>query len=69
MPPLRLTESQMARIADASCNLRPRDRGRFLEIIADRLGALTDPGDGDVNSVIRAAMALIEAQRARWFRP
>jgi hypothetical protein len=36
MLPLRLTDRQMSVITDAARHLRPRDRGRFLQDIAER---------------------------------
>jgi hypothetical protein len=69
MAPLRLTDEQLRMVADAARHLRSSDRGRFLEHIAERLRALAEPGDGDVNTAVRAAMALMEAERARWLSP
>jgi hypothetical protein len=69
MTPLRLTGEQLRTVMDAARHLRPSDRGRFLEHIAERLRALADPGDGDVNTAVRAAMALMGAERSQWLSP
>jgi hypothetical protein len=54
MPPLRLTDSQLAAIWAAAAPLAPRDRDPFVRAVGQALQECRDPGDGDVARAIRA---------------
>jgi type VI protein secretion system component VasK len=54
--PVRLTDAQMAAVMEAAKQLRPRDRSKLSQLIADELRGLADVGDGQVNAAIRSAM-------------
>jgi hypothetical protein len=62
--PIALTDLQLVTVIDAARHLRLRDRGAFLERIAEHLrGVVADPGDGDVDRAIRAAAAEMKGAR------
>jgi len=54
MPPIRLTDSELAAVLDACRPLQPRSRDQFLRDIAAELASLPVLGDGVVFRVIRA---------------
>jgi hypothetical protein len=62
MPPLALTNAQLATIQTLAAPLHPRDRGPFLERVAERLRGFESLGDGLVTRIAR------EAQR-EFFKP
>jgi hypothetical protein len=59
----RLTGPQLISVLAAAQTLNPRVRERFLESIARTLADRDEPGDGDVDRAIRAALAALHAQR------
>jgi hypothetical protein len=52
MPPLRLTDAELAAILNACRPLQPRDRDQFLKDIAAELASLPMLGDGAVHRAI-----------------
>ena len=64
--PICLTDVQLTSIMTAARQLRPRDRSKLLQLIADELRNLTDVGDGQVNTAIRTALAAMQGKRLRW---
>jgi hypothetical protein len=68
MPPLRLTDSQLVAITDAAKPLPPHTRPAFVRAVADKLGTIADPGDGDVGRAIRAVLAEMSDRRT-WLTP
>jgi hypothetical protein len=52
MPPLRLTDAELAAILNACRPLQPRDRDQFLKDIATELASLPMLGDGAVHRAI-----------------
>jgi hypothetical protein len=51
---VKLSDSQLAAVFDASRPLAVRDRDAFLRDLAAALAGIVDPGDGDVARAIRA---------------
>jgi hypothetical protein len=65
MPPISLSDSELAAIMDACRPLQPRDRDRFLKDIAAELAALPMLGDG----VVHRAIVTIQRRSERHLRP
>ena len=55
MPPIALTDDQLSALFAAAQPLARDRRDGFLVAVAEILGAIRDPGDGDVNRAIRKA--------------
>ena len=64
--PLRLTDAQMATVTAAARQLPMASRSGFLQQVAQELRDHADPGDGDVDRALRAALAAWADQRHRW---
>ena len=56
MPPIALTDAQLAAVMRACEPLAPRDRGAFLEAVADALHG-REIGDGTIGRAIRETQA------------
>jgi hypothetical protein len=55
MPPIALSDSQLAAVMTAARSLPPWRRDAFLRAIADDLSCLPEIGPGDIHRAIRAA--------------
>ncbi len=67
--PLRLTDAQMATVTAAARQLPWASRSDFLQRVAQELHDRADPGDGDVDRALRAALAVWADQQHRWIDP
>jgi hypothetical protein len=59
----------MSAVTDAARHLRPRDRGRFLEAIAERLRDRVEIGGGELTAPWRSASTAFEPERQAWLSP
>jgi hypothetical protein len=67
--PLRLTDAQMTAVTTAARQLPWASRSSFLQRVAWELREHADPGDGDVDRALRAALAEWADQQHRWIDP
>jgi hypothetical protein len=66
---LALSDQQMTRVMDAARHLPPRQRGQFLQAVAEQLRGCDHPGDGDLHRVLRAVSTDMEDERLTWVSP
>jgi hypothetical protein len=62
---LALSDQQMTRVR----HLPPRQRGQFLQAVAEQLRGCDHPGDGDLHRVLRAVSTDMEDERLTWVSP
>jgi hypothetical protein len=66
---LALSDQQMTRVMDAARHLPPRQRGQFLQAVAEQLRGRDHPGDRDLHRVLRAVSTDMEDERLTWVSP
>src|SRR5262249_15498180 len=63
---IRLTDAQLEIVMTCAQQYRPQDRSRLLRLVADKLRACAEIGDGHVNAALREATSAMTADRLRW---
>jgi hypothetical protein len=52
MPPLSFSDEQLDLVTRAAALVSPHDRDRFLRSIANRIGDVVHPTDGDIRDAV-----------------